>query len=69
MRDHIDPATGALWAIIAVALLVIGGTLTTSGDVLSAEQRGSVIAASVAVLGAVALWGRRKPPPPSSDDS
>jgi uncharacterized membrane protein YfcA len=66
MGDHIDPPTGAMWAIIAICFTLIGAILTAG--ILSVEQRGSVLAAIVAVLGAIAVWGRRRRRPPGDDD-
>jgi len=68
---NLNPASAALYAIIAICLVLVGAILTQG--ILSVEQRGSVLAAIVAVLGGIAIWDRRrskrkKPPRRPGDD-
>jgi hypothetical protein len=64
--QQLTPSGAAYYAIIAVCLILTGGILT--GGILSVEQRGSVLAAIVAVLGYVAWRGGRNHPPPDEGD-
>jgi uncharacterized membrane protein YfcA len=68
---NLDPASAALYAIIAICLVLVGAILTQG--ILSIEQRSSVLAAIVAVLGGIAIWSRRmkrkrKPRKPGDSD-
>ena len=60
MPDRIDPANAAEYALVAVALVTLGATLTGDTTTFSLEARGSVMAAIVAVLAGVAYFGRRR---------
>jgi hypothetical protein len=56
--DQLDPESAALYALIAICLVLIGGLLTTG--IITIEQRGTVLAGVIAVLLAVAYRGRRR---------
>lgn len=55
--NHLDPVGAALYAIVAICLVLIGGLLVTS--VLSAEQRGTILAGVIGTLFLVAWRYRR----------
>ena len=50
--DRLDPEAAALYAIVAICLVLTGALLTVG--VISVEQRGTVLAGIIAVLLAVA---------------
>jgi hypothetical protein len=52
----LDPANAALYALIAICLIMIGALLTTG--VVSVEQRAVVLAGVISVLFAIA-WRTR----------
>jgi hypothetical protein len=56
----LDPHEAALWAIIAISLVLIGALITPG--TLAAEQRGPVLAGVVTVLLAIGWRVRRLPP-------
>jgi hypothetical protein len=56
---NLDPGSAALYAIVAICLVLLGAILT-AGPVSIAE-RGSVLAAIAAILLAIAWRGRRAP--------
>jgi membrane protein implicated in regulation of membrane protease activity len=56
--NHLDPEGAALYAIIAICLVVLGALLTTG--IATTEQRGAVLAGIVTVLLAVAYRWRRR---------
>lgn len=47
MPSNLDPHDAALWALIAISLVVVGFTIATP---LSLAERGSVLAAIAAIL-------------------
>lgn len=54
---RLDPASAAQWALVALALVMMGAILTTG--IVSIEQRAVVLSGIVAVLGAIA-WRQRR---------
>ena len=54
----LDPASAALYAIIAICLVLVGALITPG--TLSAEQRGPVLAGLVAALFAIAWRLQRR---------
>jgi hypothetical protein len=56
----LDPHQAALWAIIAICLVLIGALITPG--TLSAEQRGPVLAGIVSVLLAIGWRNRHHRP-------
>lgn len=48
---HLDPSSAALYAIVAI-VLVLTGAILTAGPVTT-EQRGAVLTAGVAILAAI----------------
>lgn len=56
----LDPASAALYALIAICLVLVGALITPG--TLSPEQRGPVLAGVVTVLFLVA-WRVKRPPP------
>jgi hypothetical protein len=54
----LDPASAALYAIIAICLVLLGALLTTG--IISVEQRGTVLAGVIAVLLAIAWRSRHR---------
>jgi hypothetical protein len=56
----LDPYTAALWAIIAICLVLLGALITPG--TLAVEQRGPVLAGIVTVLLAIGWRVRRRPP-------
>ena len=61
MPGHLDPRDAALFATIALALVLAGAVLAASG--VAIEQKASAMAAIVAALALVAYRGRRGRPP------
>ena len=57
----LDPASAALYALIAICLVLVGAILTP-GQV-GVNERGAVLAAIAGILFAVGLRIRRGPPP------
>lgn len=55
---NLDPPEAALWAIIAICLVLIGALITPGS--LAVEQRGAVLAGIVTLLLAVGYRVRRK---------
>jgi hypothetical protein len=55
----LDPASAALYAIIAICLVLIGAILTTNDAGLGVSERGAVLAGIVTVLSAIG-WRIRK---------
>lgn len=53
----LDPASAALYAIIAICLVLVGGLLTAGS--LTAEQRATLLAGIVGVLIGIG-WLRRR---------
>jgi len=47
---HLDPHEAALWALIAISLVLVGGILTTNDEGIGIAERGSLLAAITAVL-------------------
>jgi hypothetical protein len=56
---HLDPASAALYALIAVCLVLIGAILTPG--TVSVDQRAAILAAIAAVLFAISRLQRRSP--------
>jgi branched-subunit amino acid transport protein len=56
----LDPASAALYALIALCLVILGALITPG--VLTADQRGPVLAGVVTVLFAIAWRSTRHPP-------
>jgi hypothetical protein len=56
--NRLDPQSAAEFAIIAIALVMIGALLTTG--VVSVEQRAVVLGATITVLLTIAYRRRRK---------
>ena len=56
--DRLDPEAAALYAVVAICLVLIGALLTVG--VITVEQRGTVLAGIIATLLAVAWRGRRR---------
>ena len=54
---HLDARDAALFAIVALALVVVGAVLVAPG--LTLDQRASVLAGSFVALSTVAWRGRR----------
>jgi hypothetical protein len=54
---NLDPASAALYALVAICLVLVGAILTAG--VLSIAERGSVLAAIAATLAFVVWRGRR----------
>jgi hypothetical protein len=54
----LQPSEAALWALIAVCLVMVGAILTTG--VLGVAERGTILAGIVAVLFAVGWRIRRQ---------
>jgi hypothetical protein len=57
VKNHLDPEAAALYALIAISLVIIGALITPG--TLSAEQKGPVLAGVFTVLFGVA-WRWRK---------
>ena len=57
MKNHLDPEAAALYAIVAICLVLIGAIVTPG--TLSVEQRGPVLAGVITALFGVA-WRWRK---------
>lgn len=57
---RLDPGSAALYALVAVALVTTGATLSGSVDVFSITDRASVMVAVVTVLAGVAVYARRR---------
>jgi len=55
---NLDPPSAALFALIAVALVMVGALLTVG--IVSVEQRAAVLAGIVATLFTIAWRGRHK---------
>jgi hypothetical protein len=64
--DRLDPQSAAQYAIIAVALIMIGALLTTG--VVSIEQRAVVLGGVFTALFAIAWRKKRKGPPTDDKD-
>lgn len=56
----LDPASAALYALIAVCLVLLGALITPG--TLAVEQRGPVLAGLVTVLFTIAWRNTRHPP-------
>jgi hypothetical protein len=64
---HLDPASAAQYALIAISLVLIGAILTPGS--VGINERGAVLAGIVGVLLSIAWRGRRRhddPDPPGS---
>jgi hypothetical protein len=64
---HVDPATAAQFALIAICFTLLGAILTPGS--VGINERGAVLAGIVGVLLAIAWRGRRRhddPDPPGS---
>lgn len=57
MPSNLDPQTAALWALIAVSLVLLGAILTVGQ--LGVTERATVLVAIGTVLFAVGWRGRR----------
>jgi hypothetical protein len=55
---HLDPQSAAQYALIAVALIMVGALLTTG--VVSIEQRAVVLSGIIVVLGSIAYRRSRR---------
>jgi hypothetical protein len=55
----LDPASAALYALIAICLVLVGALITPG--TLAAEQRGPVLAGVITVLFLIA-WRIKRPP-------
>jgi energy-converting hydrogenase Eha subunit C len=55
----LDAHDAALWAIIAICLVLVGGILTVNDEGLGVAERGSLLAAIAGVLFAVGWRIRR----------
>jgi energy-converting hydrogenase Eha subunit C len=49
----LDPHEAALWALIAISLVLVGGIMTTNTEGLGIAERGSLLAAIAGVLLAI----------------
>jgi hypothetical protein len=58
MPSNLDPATAALWALIAICLVLVGAILTPGS--VGINERGALLGAIAAVLFAVGWRIRRK---------
>jgi hypothetical protein len=56
---NLDPHEAALWALIAIVFVLVGGILTTNQEGISIAERGSLLAAITAVLLAIGWRIRR----------
>jgi hypothetical protein len=56
--NHLDPASAALYALVAICLVMIGAILTLGP--VSVEQRGAVLGGIVVVLFTVSRLGKRR---------
>jgi hypothetical protein len=54
----LDPHDAALWALIAISLVLVGALLTPG--TVGVDERGAVLAGIVAVLAAIGLRSRRR---------
>jgi hypothetical protein len=57
----LDPSGAALYAIIAISLVMVGALITPG--TLTVDQRGPVLAGIVTVLFAIGWRVHRRPPP------
>ena len=56
---RLDPHEAALWALVAIALVLVGGILTSNEQGLGIAERGSLLAAIAAILLAIGWRIRR----------
>lgn len=64
---HLDPASAAQYALIAICLVLIGAVLTPGS--VGINERGAILAAIAGILLSIAWRGRRRhddPDPPGS---
>jgi hypothetical protein len=57
---RLDPASAALYALIAICLVAVGAVLTGSLDQFTLAERGTVMTAIVGVLGVIAWRGTKR---------
>ena len=57
---NLDPHEAALWALIAISLVLVGAILTANADGLNIAERGSMLAAITAVLLGIGWRIRRR---------
>jgi hypothetical protein len=58
---RLDPSSAALYALVAVCLVLIGAILTPGS--VGINERGALLGAIAAVLFAIGWRARRDPPP------
>jgi hypothetical protein len=63
---RLDPASAALYALVALCLVMVGAILTLGP--VSVEQRGAVLGGIVVVLFTVSRLGRRRGPKDDDDE-
>ena len=57
---QLDPHEAALWALIAISLVLVGGILTVNAEGLGIAERGSLLAAIAAILLGIGWRIRRR---------